>query len=360
MKVFFLVFFITLLLSVALPAKTNKEWRWKLFITFLPLFIFGALRVDFGNDYSSYEMFFDEVHISNIFVYNENLRAEIGFQYLCFIMPSYRSILVLNAFVLCLSLSIFIYRNVPKQYLWLAILLIFLNPEKNIYGNLVGIRNGFVVTGFILGLTLIQYRKLILFAILTALLSTIHTSAILFMPLAYFVGRNIKMTKRELFIWLSIFVILLSFSVSGLVDLASPIVSKYFDRYEYYIEDMKGHRGFLLTGISLILAALIFSLFKSQANILTKEQNSLVRLGLLYVASAFLGSLSMRAYYFYDIFFIGTVVVLFSNCKRNMKGSTLAIIAVLMSYYSLRLWMTNQYVAGNPLYQVYTSILGSW
>lgn len=360
MKVYFLVFFITLVLSIILPAKTDNQWHWKLFITFLPLFLFAALRVDFGNDYSAYELFYNVHHTGGIFSYDVDSHAEIGYQLLCYIMPSFRSLLVLNALLLCFSIAFFLDKNVPRAYLWLAILLIFLNPEKNIYGNLVGMRNGFVVTGFILGSVLIQQRKLFLYALLIALLSTIHTAALLFMPLAYFVGRNTKLTRQEIIIWIVVFIVLLTFSVSGLIDLASPFISQYFERYEYYIDDMLAHRGVLLTGSSLLLATLIFFLFKSQEDSLTESQNSLIRLGLLYVASAFLGSLAMRANYFYDMFFIGTVVVLFSNSKRNVSGSLLVILAVLMSFYSLRLWQTSSWVAGNPLYYVYTSILGSW
>lgn len=360
MKVYFVVFFLTLFLSYTLPAKTDKQWRWKLFFTFFPLFVFGALRVDFGNDYESYEMFFDEAHYTSQFIYNDKLRAEFGYQVLCYIMPTFRSMLVLNAFILCLALAVFCYRNVPKAYLWMAVLLIFLNPEKNIYGNLVGMRNGFVVTGFVLGLVLIQRRKLIWFAILTFLLSTLHTSAFLFMPLAYIVGRNTRISEREIAIWICVFIVLLSFSVTGLVELATPIVSRYFDRYEYYLEGMQGHRGFLLTGTSLVLAALVFTLYRIHKGAFSENQNSLIRLGLLYLTSAFLGSLSMRAYYFYDMFFVGTVVTLYATDKnKSLISLALVLLSIITSLYSLKLWMTNQYVAGNPLYQVYTSIFGS-
>ena len=361
MRVYFLVFFVTIMLSIILPAKTDVQWHRKLFFTFLPLFLFGALRVNFGNDYLDYKLFFDTFHNQNGFHYDPTSRSEVGFQFLCYIMPSYRSVLILNAFLLCLALAIFIDKNIPRNYLWLTILLVFLNPEKNIYGNLVGIRNGLVVSGFILGCTLIQHRRFFLFALLTVLLSTFHTAALLFMPLAYFVGRNTTIKRKEIVIWMGFFALLLSFSMSGLIDIVSPIISNYFERYETYLEMGAGrHRGLLLTAASLALATLIFLLYRKQEDPFTKEQNTLIRLGLLYVASAFLGSLAVRANYFYDMFFIGTVVVLYSNNKRKQIGMALAILAVMMSLYSLRLWQTNEYVAGNPRYAVYTSLIGSW
>ena len=361
MKAFFGVFSLTLLLSVFLPAKNDSGWRWKLSFTFLPLFAFAALRVDFGNDYENYELYFDAFHRGGNFVYDSTTHAEIGYQFLCYIMPSYRALLVFNAFLLCLALAVFIYRNIPQKYLWLVILLIFLNPEKNIYGNLVGIRNGLVVTGFILGLVFVQERKLLFFAILTFLLSTIHTAALLFMPIAYVVGRNTTISNREIIIWMGAFIALLAFSVSGLIDIASPIISRYFERYEYYIEDMEAHRGMLMVVSTLALAALVFILYYSQKSLLTKGQNSLVRLSLLYIISAFLGSLAMRANYFYDMFFIGTVVILFANSrKKGYLGWALVVLTISMSVYSFILWQTSSWVAGNPLYSVYKSLLGTW
>ena len=361
MKVYFLVFFLTLLLSVVLPSKTDKQWRWKLFFTFLPLFVFAALRVDFGNDYENYELYFEEFHGWDSFEFDSSSHAEIGFQFLCYIMPSFRSMLVVNAFMLCLALAVFIYRNIPNKYLWLAILLVFLNPEKNIYGNLVGIRNGFVVTGFVLGSVFIQKRKLLPFVGLTVLLSTIHTAALLFMPIAYLVGRDTPISKNEIVIWIGALSVLLTFSVSGLIDMAAPIITRYFDRYDYYLEGMEAHRGILMVMSTLVLSALVFVLYSSHKAHFTNGQNALIRLGLLYIFSAFLGSLAIRANYFYCIFFIGTVITLFANRKGNdLLGWALVILAIAMSVYSFRIWQTSTWVAGNPLYSVYTSIFGAW
>ena len=140
MIVYIVVFIVTFLLSYFLPAKTEKEYKRKLFIMFIPLFLFGALRVDMGNDYQSYVDYFDEFHSGTNFSFDESSHAEIGYQLLCYIMPSHRSIIVLNTFLLCLAFALFIYRNVPKQYIWVAILIIFFNVEKNIYGSMVGMR----------------------------------------------------------------------------------------------------------------------------------------------------------------------------------------------------------------------------
>ena len=54
MNAYYFMALVSIVLSIVLPYKTNKQSVIKLIIVLLPLFIFGALRVDFGNDYAGY------------------------------------------------------------------------------------------------------------------------------------------------------------------------------------------------------------------------------------------------------------------------------------------------------------------
>lgn len=359
MKAFYLVFFLTLLLSLILPDSTDRQHRWKLFWMFLPLFVFAAIRVDFGGDYPTYELFFDEMHATSGFYLDSEMHMETGFQLLNRFLPSFRSLLVLNAFLLSLALGVFLYHNVPKQYLWLAVILLFLNPEKNIYGSLVGIRNGLVVTSFLLGFVFVQKRKLIPFLLLTALLFTIHRSAILFLPITYFIGQKRPFSKTEIWIWIIAVGFLLTFSMSGLMDIVSMLISNdYLEQYETYLDDSKLHRGVLIVLTNLILLVMLVIPFYRARNRFTPSQNSLIRMGMLYLCTAFLGSLAMRASYFYDMFFIATVTTLIS--RKETAGYLkigLPVLAILVSVYSMFvIWM------GSPYWNhtVYHSLLGSW
>lgn len=360
MDAYYFMALVSIVLSIVLPCKTNKQSVIKLIIVLFPLFIFGALRVDFGNDYAGYEESFEYFHSLGLLSIDSEAHAEFGYQILCQILPSYRSLLVLNALILCLALGIILYKCVPQEYIWLALLLIFLNPEKNIYGNLVGIRNGLVVTCFIIGFVyFLQKRKYKEFAVLTMLLYTIHTSTIFFLPIAYFVGNDGIMTKKEIQIWSFVAIVLLCFSMSDIINIVSPIISTHFDRYEGYIDDMgDGHRGTLIVLTNLVfIYGLIYTLYKN-SNSLSRNENSLYRLGLLYLFFSFIGSLSMRASYFYDIFFILTIVSIFSD-KRNpvVLRYGLLLLAIIVSYYSMFIvWMGSQWWN----HDVYHSLIGDW
>lgn len=358
MKAYYLVFLLSLIIQWILPSKTDNEYRWRLFFTFLPLFIFGAIRVDFGLDYQSYEHVYYSLHGYSQFEYNDNYSVEVGYQWLNYIMPSFRWILVLNAFLLSFALGFFCYHNVPKNYLFLAIILIFLNPEKNIYGSLVGIRNGLVVSCFLIGFVLVQKRKLIPFILLTLLLSTIHRSALLFIPIAYLVAWNRPLSKAEMIIWSFGLLALLLLGASGIVDILNYIISNPFlDRYEGYLE-RGSTSGFLMVFSSLLLLyAFMMVLYKSK-DFLTEKENSTIRMGMLYLTSNVMGSLAGRAAYFYDMFFIASVVLVFAN-KRINQPVRLAVVlfAIAISAYSMfYVWLGSM----GPVHEIYHSLLGDW
>ena len=356
MSVYYSLFVLTLLLSFILPAKTDKQWHRKLFCTFLPLFLFGALRVNFGNDYLAYEHIYNVNHYVSNFRYDKTAHAEYGFQLLCYLLPSYRSLLVLNSFLLCLGLAVFINRNVPRKLLWLAVILIFLNVEKNIYGSLVGTRTGYAVAVFLLGSIYIQRRNALAFTLVTLLSMSFHSASLFFMPLAYLIGRNKEIDKKEIVMWLVLAggAVLLSFS--RFKTIVEPFLIDQYESYKNYLK-VEAHRGWLLTASGLILFYLSFVVFWSNRKEFDCNHNSLIRMGLLYIVTTLLGSMAFRAGYFYDMFFIGTVVSLVHVSTKNRALSYfLCILAIIMSTYSFVLWRSANY--GNIRYDVYQSIIG--
>ena len=346
MKAYWFVAILTLLLHKFIPCRNNSDYLRNLIIAFIPLFIYGAIRVDYGRDYPAYEMFFNMFHSSTNFIADGDAHAEIGYQFLCHIMPSYRSILVLNAFLLVAAFIVFIYRNIPYRYAWLAIILIFLMPEKNIFGSLVGIRNGLVVTTFIMAFSFVQERKPVSLAITALVLSTIHTSAIVYLPLAYIVSRDTIVSRKELCIWVATGIVLMAVSMSALVNLLMPIFSVVAGRYEEQLMDMQdGSRGLLNYGANFVMMfTFIYFVYKKSGELLP-QQRSLLRMAALYCISGCLGSLSGRMTYFYAIYYIGGVVLLYSLGRKNdiLKYVLLVFVILVSSYATFVVWMGEEW-----------------
>lgn len=359
MKAYYLVFVLTLLLSVVLKARTDKQWRWKLFLTFLPLFVFGAIRVDFGNDYSSYEAIYESVHSMGIFRFDTDAHAEIGYQLLNRIMPSFRLLLVLSAFLLSLSVSVFCYHNVPNKYLWLFVLLMFLNPEKNVYGTLVAMRSGLCVSAFLLCFVFIQKRKLIPFALLTVALSFIHTSAAIFLPLAYIVGYNKPFTKKEIWVWVTVVATMLILSQSQLFDIINLMIGNdVLERYEDVLAASTLHRGLLAVVSNVIFVVMLLCYLTTRGNDLKPGETSVMRVGILYALFFLMGSLAMRASYFYNLVFLAAVVRVYSDSKADsaLRYGLVALV-LLSSYYSMyHIWMGADWWN----HGTYHCLLGDW
>ena len=360
MKAYWFIAIITVLLHKCMPCRSNSGYLRNLIISFIPFFIYGAIRVDYGADYPAYEMFFDLFHGSTSFVPDEEHHAEIGYQFLCYVMPSFRSILILNSLLLSASFVVFIYKNVPSNYAWLAICLIFLMPEKNIFGSLVGIRNGLVVSSFVLAYTFVQQRKPLHLAITALVLSTIHTSAIAYLPFAYLVARNSSITKKELYIWGTIGIVLMIASMSTLVNILLPIFRIIASRYEETLLDMQnGSRGTLnfVANYIMMIAFIYFGYKKNEE--LEPEQKSLLRMAALYCIAGYLGGISGRMTYYFAIYYIGGIVLLFSYNKgknKYLRYVFLGFAVLIACYATFYVWMGAEW--GN--HGTYHSLIGDF
>ena len=95
----------------------------------------------------------------------------------------------------------------------------------------------------------------------------------------------------------------------------------------------------------------------SRSKYLTSNQNTLLRLGTLYSVTMLMGTLSMRASYFYDMYLIGSAVLIFSDKKAPEWLRYAVIILVLAtSYYSMQIWMNSEWWN----HGIYHSLLGDW
>ena len=357
MSAYFFVFILVLILNRFLPDRTPKQYRWNLFWTFLPLFIFGAIRVDFGNDYIAYKATFEEIKAMENLIIDKDMHEEVGYQLLNFILPSYRSILVLTSLLMCLSYGMFIYHNVPHKYVWLFLILLCLNPEKNVYGTLVGIRNGIVVSGILLSTVMIQKRKIIPFVAISLLMMSIHTSAILFLPIAYTCGINREFTRKEMFVWIGGIVVCLLFGMSSLVNMIMPFITDNFERYEVYLQS-EMQSGGLIVVTNLFFVAIFIAFIMRSSRILLPEQRTIMRIGMLFLCCTFFGISSLRTSNYYNLFFLASLVIMISKEYFNkLVVFALIIFAILVSCYStFFVWMGSQWWD----HSTYHSLWGNW
>ena len=355
---YYIVFFLALLAQLY-PVKSNYHYKRRLFLTFFPLFMFGALRVDFGNDYSVYKNYFESINdFQNIKSVDRHM--EIGFAWLNFLMPNFRSLLILTSLLMCGAYATLFYKIVKPSYLWFAVFLLFLSGDKTIFFQLSAMRNGIVVSFLTLSLGLIQNRKIFSFALITLFSSLFHTSALFFFPLAYIVGSNTAFTRKYILQWIIITLLTLTLSVLSFLEYITFLIEAYFERYVTVIKYMKeaaGQSNGELLAVVSSLFMLITIFYYSIKTRLNPIENSIFKIALLFLISFMLGPLNARMSQYYIVFFIITSTAIFEKWNKKLIRDFYVVLTTLFFGYGFfKVWMGSQWFA----YKDYHSLLGKY
>ena len=343
--------FLFVMLVQLFPVKSQKQYTVRLFMSLLPLFLYGAFRVNFGLDYETYETYFDGVKSYGTEFED---RMEIGYMYLNKILPSFRSILIIQSALLCLTYYYLFKWYVPSRYSWIGFLLLFLNGPLTIFFMLSGIRNGIAISILILSTRFIHQRKIIPFAILICLAYLFHNSIILIAPLAYFIANGNIITNKSFIVWLLVMFVIAITSSTVLPENAAIFIESNFDRYTTYIEiakEQESGAGLLISIFSIGASILFLSIFKDKQ--LTAKEMMLVKFTLLFFISFLLGPLNMRiSQYFASFFVVGSQLIINMKAHKMLKQAYF-VLALAYIIYSFMLWLENPLFS----YDIYESVL---
>lgn len=358
MNIYFLIMFVTLVLQYVLPASNEKAYLRKCILSFIPFFIYAAIRVDFGPDYSSYEIFFDHMRTLSLKDYDTSEEhMEIGFAVLNTILPSFRSLLVLDSLLVACTFVFIFYKYVPPKYSWLGVVLLFLTGNNSIFFELVAMRNGIVVCMLMLSLPLIinrDWKKLIP---VTILAWTIHSSAALFFPLAYIISSPNPINKKRVYIWIGVLFVFLFSSTSGIINLITPIVLTVNDAYEGVLEDVSevgSGTGVIAGAFSLVLSSLILYGQYRDKEKYSENENVIIGISLLFALSYLLGPLNTRVSQYFVLPFVIAVTIIAKKSSRIVYKYALIGLTLIYTIYSFYyVWVLN-----NPyfVYQDYHSV----
>lgn len=394
MIVYWIIAILTVLINLY-PIKTRRQYSIRLIVSLLPLFLYGAFRVDYGLDYVGYEDYFNAVKISG-FVANE--RMELGFYFLNKILPNFRSLLIIQTIVLCTAYFFLFKWYIPSKWSWLGALLLFLSGPQTIFFMLSGVRNGIAISIFIFSSYLIYRRKIIPFAILVFFASFFHQSILIYGPIVYLIVNYTSFSKKTLIMWMFLMVFLTVSANTVVLNYVSLFVEEYFDRYNTYIEsamEKEQRAGWLITifsfvatflfllnvkcmrfevlnlkncnnkvhqveknsndiyGVLMKKRLLISSTIKQKyKNVLAKDR-MITKMNMLFFISYLLGALNLRmTQYLMSFFIVGIVTVIWKSSNKFLKYVYLFLITMYL-IYAFVLWILNPYFS----YSNYESIL---
>lgn len=351
---------IILVLFCFICRRDKKNATMSFFISFAFMFLFSALRYDFGADYSSYLDDYKEVRQ---FGFDAHYEFEIIFgRYLaCF--PTYTAFIATTSLLWFTSLYYLSKKSIGFNYYWLFLFYIFFT-EECVVDAWVAMRSALVMVVFILAVHFLTSNKRLFAAVLLVSCFFIHSSSLVFLPLILlgekskklfvspiFLGSIIALSiytafsgKAEFYLWLSAFI----------SDNAEDLT-----KYTAYLDNMTFGGGYIIR--TLLFRALVIIPFVYLYYGLKKEKekgyNIYYQIGLIACGLTLtLGSgMISRFLMVMNPFFIISLIRTIKYNKREF--SYIAIFCVLfVSLYSFSHILDADY---NVTFKTYKTIFSA-
>ncbi|MGK0713940.1 EpsG family protein [Aerococcus urinaeequi] len=323
--------------------ELNKKYPFRVF-TFVILFLFMALRYDYGNDYMSYLDIYTSLN-AGIEAWGSN---DILFRALNIAMPSFFALIALTSVFYLTAIWYLIKSNLTTNKYWFAVLLLLINPYLFLI-HLSALRQTLAICFFIFAVNFAVNRKLIPYVVFILFATGMHSSAIMLLPL-YFILTEKPFNRKYLFMTIATLGLLL---FTPLFDMIANKSLEYLPHYEhYYNQGLENSlRATIISSFYLFLVA--FNLSKLQGKEIIYGKLALIStiLSILAIKVAMITRIGM----YFNIFLIVAIPHIFSRIEKKIYRQILFIVLIgiyLLRYYSF---------FTNPLWESfreYQTILG--
>jgi hypothetical protein len=336
-----LFFIVALLFTIP---KLNKKYPFILF-TYVILYVFLALRYDYGNDYMSY--------LNNHFLINNGITTwgsdDFLFVILNLAVPNFYVLIALISLFYIVVIGYLINSNLKVRQYWFSVLILLINPYIFLI-HLSSLRQTLAICFFVIAVNFAIKRKIIPYLLFVLLASGMHSSAIILLPI-YFILTDKPFNKKYQII---VIIVLGIFLTTPLFDLIANQVLDYLpSHYQYYYNQgiQNTLRATLISSFFLFLV--LFNIHKLKGKEIIYGKLSLI--ATMVSILAFRVSMMTRIGMFFDLFLIITIPQIFCRIEKKIYRQILFII--LIGIYFLRYYS----FFTNPLWESfreYQTILG--
>lgn len=326
-------------------------------ISYILLFVFSALRYNFGNDYSSYQRYFNEVMMGV-----QDLEIEeFGFFLFNKIFPSYYLMIAVIS-------GIFLYTlyKLTIQYLdveeYKYSLLVFIIDPYSFLMSLSMIRQSLAIELFIIGLYFAKNKRYLLYIFLCIIAMSVHTSAIVLLPVLLIANDKKDFLTNPKWM-IPIVVVLFIFSDTFLTPIIEWALMKFDDpNYYYYYETIETNtiRATILSSVPLIYIVINIGKLEKEKLMYSKLSLFAYFSDLFAFKYAMVGRIGAYFTFFKLIALPAVFVYNYHNCKGIDRIVNVWIFpSLIIVIYLLRLYA----FFTNPMWQnftVYRTILELW
>lgn len=322
--------------SLVYSTKKSKYLGYSFFI----LFLYLALRYDFGNDYMSYYELFNTTketpwsEITTLFAVNNfGEIMEPGYIFLNKLFSTFSGFFLFIAFqslIFCLVYYNFIKKYVPPKYYWLSLIILIIDTSLMVR-SISGIRQSIAVFCFVYSIEYIISRQALKFYLLIVLAILFHSSALILLPLYFIVNHN-KISRAEPFIYSVIYLVILFFG-DFFVTTIEKIVTQLFPRYLTYFDS---YESTLSTGLGVALLSIIYIVSLFTVDVKSKNDRIFYRMFAVFIIinplSIYIPIASRLSLYFAPVLVVFLPQLLTSR-KYKLINIYLICIFLLFSIY---------------------------
>ncbi|WP_277673360.1 EpsG family protein [Piscibacillus halophilus] len=324
--------------------ELNKKYPFYI-LSFGVLFLFLALRYDYGNDYMSY--------------YQSHELINAGFEAWGSSDVLYRltNLLIPNFYVLVAFLSLFYigtifflvkYNLYRKQY-WFAVLILLINPYLFLV-HLSSFRQTIAICFVIIAVYFATKRNLVLYFLFVLVAMGFHPSAIVMFPVYFLLNEKKIKVKKVVLVIGAVFLLLLTPLLDSIIEWS---LSYFPSHYSYYYNQGAGNtlRATLISSFFFFL--ILFNINKLNGKDLIYAKLSLI--ATIISLLAYKVSMITRIGMYFDVFLIVSLPIIF----LKMKGQKLRFVlfVLMLVIFILRYWSFFNNEIWMDSYRVYQTIL---
>jgi hypothetical protein len=315
-----------------------KNWQFLLKFSFIILFVFLALRYDFGNDYHVYLKDFLKLNpFSTIDYFSKASTFEPGWTFLCHLFRplgamGFFAMTALLALFNCFVYYRFIKKYVPPDYYWLAVFLYVFNPYFMLI-HASAMRQSVAISLFLLSIDYLYKKNPVGYFLFIGLAMSFHISAIILLPV-YLIGLfNWKINKMTAIGLLSSYILIIFFGKMFRSEL-TMFVARHFDKYAVYNSQSGIEIG---TGMGLLFYSILFVLILLYEQYQTKENAIVFKvaiIGYLVMPVSLIVMIFGRSAMYFQPATIAVMPILFANMKNRLISYTIMILLITITTFS--------------------------
>lgn len=316
-----------LLSTIIVISLWIKKTENVLFYSFIGIFLFSAIRYNFGSDYKQYERMFLDLNSRSWKSYD----YEIGWVYLNRYLLNFRVLLIVTSLFNNFVVYNLVKKFVDKKYYWIALFIYLFNPDIFLV-NLSMMRQTVATSFILLAFLFCTHKKYIKSILLLMLAFCFHRTSIICVIL-YPLWFLIDYKKNVILLFLTFLVV--SLTALNFFENQMQIIMSIMETDDYGKYMIEGTSSW---GIGVILKFII-TFFLLYAYVESKNSDKsffliIAAFSFIFIPLSNISVMLMRLSMYFVTYYVFAIPIALENCRKLYLKKVLIFIVLVLFLYS--------------------------